>query len=296
MNHPSQRIERFAFVLILLGASLAKGEIVKYLPPVADTTLRENQPNDNFGASASLPVGVSGNGAPRNRGLFRFDLSQVPSDAIFNSIKVRFTVTQAGPTSPPTAFELHRVLTSWDEGNKPGLAATFGEATWTARSHQEFPWTISGGLLGTDFAATASGSSTLASAGSVAEFSSVSIAADVDMWRTNGMPNFGWMLLAAGEPTGSGKQVGSRESVAAKPVLELRYRSYSMYDFARVASAFRFSFDVNSNQSYGVEYRDSVEAGPWTTLTNIQALPADSTIHITNQLTAFPRFYRLRKP
>jgi len=297
MNHPFRwSIERFASILILLGASLAKGEIVNYLHPVADTTLRENQPNDNFGASASLPVGVSGNGTPRNRGLFLFDLSRVPSDAAFNSIKVRFTVTQAGPTSPATAFELRRVLASWNEGEKPGLAATFGEATWAARSNQEFPWTIGGGLPGTDYAATFSGSSIFGGAGSVAEFSSTGIAADVDRWRTNGAPNFGWILLAAGEPTGSGKQVGSRESIAAKPVLELRYMSYSIYDFARVGSALRFSFDASSNQTYGVEYRDSVEAGPWTTLTNIPALPADSTIHITNQLTAFPRFYRLRKP
>jgi len=297
MKHPFCRhIGWLAVVPILVAVTSVHGEIVNHLPPVADTTLRENQPNDNFGVAMSLPVGVSANGTPRNRGLFRFDLSRVPADAVFNSIKLRFTVTQAGPTSPPTVFELRRVLVDWQEGGKPGLAATFGEATWVARSNQEFAWAIGGGLVGTDFAPSASGSAVFGNAGHVAEFSSAGIAADVDLWRTNGAPNFGWMLLAQGEPAGSGKQVGSRENTTARPVLELRYWSFSIYDFARIGNALRFSFDVSSNQTYSVEYRDSVNSGPWTTLTNVPALPADSTIHVTNQIAASRRFYRLRKP
>jgi len=291
-----RRIGWLASALTLLGVPLAQAEIVNYLLPVADTTLRETRPDDNFGASSSLAVGVSGNGTPRNRGLFRFDVSGIPADAVFNSIKVRFTVTQAGPTSPPTAFELRRVLTDWNEGSKPGLVATFGEATWTARSNQQFAWAVGGGLFGTDFASSTSGNAILGGAGSVAEFNSAGIGADVNLWRTNGAPNFGWVLLSQGEPAGSGKQVGSRENPAATPVLELRYRSFSLYDFYHVGSALRFSFDVNANQTYGVEYRDSISAGSWITLTNIPALAADSTIHITNQLVFPPRFYRLRKP
>jgi hypothetical protein len=271
-------------------------EIVNYLPPVADTTLRENQPNDNFGASPSLPVGVSGNGTPRNRGLFRFDLSRLPADAVLSSVKLRITVTQAGPTSPATVFEVHRVLTGWNEGSKPGLTATFGEATWTARSNQEFAWTIGGGLFGTDFAPSASASAVLNSAGAVGEFNSPQLTADVYQWKTNTGANFGWALLAQGEPAGSGKQVGSRESGINTPVLELRYQSYSIYDVFRVGNALRFSFDVSSNQTYAVEYRDSVSGGGWATLTNIPPLAADSTVHVTNQLTLTPQFYRLRKP
>jgi hypothetical protein len=176
------------------------------------------------------------------------------------------------------------------------LVATPGEATWTARSNQEFAWTIGGGLVGTDFAAAPSASAVLSSAGTVSMFASPQLSADVHLWRTNGGPNFGWVLMSQGEPGGSGKQVGSRENPLATPVLELRYSSYSIYDFYRVGNNLRFSFDVSSNQTYAVEYRDSVNIGPWTTFTNIPAFSADSTIHITNQLTVNPRFYRLRKP
>jgi len=284
-------------VLALTCALLTvNAELVLFLPPAADTTLRENQPDDNFGAATSLATGVSGNGTPRNRALFYFDLSRLPADAVINSVKLRFTVTQAGPTSPPTAFEVRRVLKRWNEGNKPGLAATFGEATWTARAHQLVAWSTGGGLVGTDFADSASASAVLNSAGLISEFNSAQLMADVNLWKTNAGANFGWMLMSQGEPASSGKQVASLENPANAPVLELRFSSFSIYNPLRLPNAIRFSFDASSNQTHAVEYRDSVITGPWTTLTNIPAFPADTTVHFTDQITVASRYYRLRKP
>jgi hypothetical protein len=283
-------------LLILVMAPALQAEIVNQLLPVADTALRDSEPDKNFGSAQNLPVGVSGNGNPTNRVLYRFDLTWIPADAVFNSVKLLVPVTQAGPSSPQTGFDLRRVLVGWTEGNKPGLAATFGEATWNDRSKQEFAWGSGGGHVGTDYASSVSGSATLAGAGSITEYSSAGITADVYLWKTNAGTNFGWVLMAQGEPPGTGKQVGAREHPTTRPILELRYSSYSIYDIQRIGGALRFSFDVSSNQTYSVEFRDSANAGPWTTLTNIPAFATDRTIHITNQLTSTPRFYRLRKP
>jgi len=298
MNFPIlARARLIACVLAsTFGPLVAHAEITLFLPPAADTTLRENQPDNNFGASQVLAAGVSGTGTPRNRALFRFDLSPLPADAVLNSVKLRFTVAQAGPTSPPATFEVRRVLKSWNQGSKSGLAATIGEATWTARAHEQLTWDAGGGLVGTDFAASASATTILNSAGSVSEFNSPQLLADVYLWKTNAATNFGWVLMASGEPAGSGKQVGSRENLTNAPVLELRFSSYSIYNILRLNNALRFSFDATSNQTYAVEYRDSDFTGAWTTLTNIPAFPAATTIHVTNQPTVTPRYYRLRRP
>jgi hypothetical protein len=278
-------------------ATRSAAEIVDYLTPVADTALRENQPNDNFGAAASLPVGVSGSGYPGNRALFRFDLSRLPADAVFSSVRLRLLVTQAGATSPAVTYELRRALTNWNEGAKPGLAATFGEATWTARAHLQSAWTVGGGLAGVDYSASASSTAVLGSAGAAADFSGPGLTADVAFWTTNRSGNFGWVLLAQGEAAGTGKQVGAREHPAASPLLEVRYTSFSIYNLQRSGNAVRFSFDAAANQTYAVEYRDAIAgSGPWSVLTNIPALGGDTTVHITNTTTATPRFYRLRKP
>jgi hypothetical protein len=274
----------------------ASAEIVRWLLPVADTALRESEPNHNLGAAQSLPVGVSGNGSPRNRALLTFDFSPVPVDAVFSSVTLHLPVTQVGENSPATVFELRRVLQPWNEGSKPWLAATFGEATWIWRSHQQFLWGTGGGQIGADFATEVSATGVLAGAGTVTDFSAPGLIADAHYWNTNRLGNFGWVLMAQGEPAGSGKQVGSREHAVSQPVLELRYRSFSLYDIMDAGGAVRFSFDADSNQTYAVEFRELVHTGDWTVLTNIPALPADSTIHLTNQPESSLRFFRLRKP
>jgi hypothetical protein len=266
------------------------------LSPVADTALRELEPGNNFGTAQNLPVGVGGSGFPRNRGLFAFDLSSIPADAVFSSVTFHLPVVQVGPNSPATVFELRRVLQPWTEGTKPGLPATVGEATWNWRSHLQLPWGAVGGQLGVDFATEVSATSLLAGTGTVSGFSSTGLIADAQYWMSNRVNNFGWVLMAQGEPAGSGKQVGSREHSTEQPVLELRYRTFSMYDLMLIGQALRFSFDVDSNRTYAVEYRDSVNSGEWTILTNVPALPADSTLHITNQPDFSPRYFRLRTP
>jgi hypothetical protein len=297
MKTPKFRaIPQFACAAFLtLFIVSAPAEIVRQIQPV-DTTLRENQPANNFGASENLPVGISSDGLTRNRALLAFDLGFLPADTVLNSVKLKVPVVQAGPNSPATTFELRRVLVSWNEGKKSGIAAATGESTWNSRFHNQLNWTAPGGLAGVDFSSTVSATATLLSAGSVTEFNSPGIIADVYSWKTNSAANFGWMLLAQGEPAGSGKQIGSSQNPTNRPVLEVRFSSFSIYDFFKTGTNLRFSFDAVSNQTYAVEWRDNVSTGSWTTLTSIAASPVDRTIHVTNAITPQPRFYRLRKP
>ncbi|TAL01895.1 MAG: DNRLRE domain-containing protein [Verrucomicrobia bacterium] len=243
-----------------------------------------------------MPVGVGNNGSPHNHGLFRFDLSSIPSGATINSAKLRFIVTQAGPLNPPASFEIHRVLKNWGEGSKAGLPATTGEATWNSRLHQQSLWSAGGGLSGTDFATTASATATFNGTGSTNEFSSAGLIADVQNWLTNSAGNFGWLLLAQSELAASGRQVGSRESGTNQPVLEIHYSAFVMFNAAKIGSQFRFSFEAETNRTYAVEFRDSLNSSNWTTLTNIPSQQTATTIHVTNAISVTQRFYRLRTP
>lgn len=298
MNSP-WRLNRWLMVLGLVSACFAsaRAEIVAFLSPAADTALRDDAPDNNFGAATSLVVGVSNNGSPRNHGLFRFDLASLPSGAIINSAKLRFVVTQSGPSNPPASFELHRLLKSWGEGSKTGLPATVGEATWNSRFHLQFTWSAGGGLAGTDFTSDASATTTFAGTGSTNEFSSANLAGDVQFWLTNSANNFGWLLMAQGDAAATGRQIGSRENATTnRPVLEVHYSAFVLYNLAKIGSQIRFSFDAESNRTYAVEFRDTIDSGNWNMLTNVPALAAATTIHVTNAISARQRFYRLRTP
>ena len=56
------------------------------------------------------------------------------------------------------------------------------------------------------------------------------------------------------------------------------------------------TFAAVSNRTYAVEFRDSFSGGSWGVLTNIPALPANTTIHITNAIVSPQRFFRARTP
>lgn len=264
------------------------------LTPVADTALRDSTPANNFGASTSLPVGVSNNGSPRNRALVRFSLAAIPPGATITAARLRLVVAQSGTGAPSANFELHRVLKDWGEGSKTGLPAVVGEATWNSRFHLQSLWSAGGGQAGNDFATPASAVAAMAGTGSTNEFSSPTMAADVQTWLANPAANFGWLLMAQGESIGTGRQVGSREDATNAPVLELQYTAFAIYNFAQVGNAVRFSFNAEPNRGYTVEFRDALDSGNWATLTNIPASPAGGAMHITNTITSPQRFYRLR--
>ena len=57
-------------------------------------------------------------------------------------------------------------------------------------------------------------------------------------------------------------------------------------------------FNANAGQSYGVEYRNSLSSGSWTTLTNIPPQATSQSIEVIDGgvAGAATRFYRIRTP
>ena len=230
-------VGRWALVFLLSTFSIqhsARADSVT-LRPVADTTLIETAPNNNLGGQTFANSGTTQN-FTKNRALFRFDVSAIPTAAQVDSVSLAFEVTrQPVDGYAPADFGLHRMLVSWGEGTKTtanpgspgqGAPASPGEATWLARFAQTGPnWAAPGGLAGTDFAvASSAGQSIYSVANSPYFFTSSQLAADVQLWLANPSANFGWMLLANDEgPNFTARRFGSREDGINAPQLLVQF-------------------------------------------------------------------------
>ena len=64
----------------------------------------------------------------------------------------------------------------------------------------------------------------------------------------------------------------------------------------RVGNQIRFSFLAQVGRTYTVESCNSLAASYWTTLTNVPAQAADTTILISDTITATNCYYRVRTP
>ena len=122
----------------LLGATLAsivlvtRAELVE-LRPVADTTLHSISPANNMGGHTHLAIGTTAKDTPA-RGMVRFDLSSIPTNAAVSSVTITFNLPAINrPDTTGSVYVAHRILTGWGEGTKTGnlgAIATAGEATW----------------------------------------------------------------------------------------------------------------------------------------------------------------------
>ncbi len=291
--------------ILLLGLLLAAAGLrstpggVASLLPAADTALRSTSPDNNFGASTNLPVGVSGLGSPVNRALFRFSLAGIPTNATITSATLRLVVVQA--LRPAADYELHRMLSDWGEGQGTGTPTSPGDATWNANFNGTSTWAAGGGAAGTDYVLTASATNTLGAVGSTNDFASATMTADVQSWLTTPGSNFGWILLAAGEPAGTGKQVGSRENPGNEPVLEVEYTvpgpvGPTLFGVTLSGDTIQFQFHAEPNVACTVESRCMEPRTDWIVLTNIPALATPATLTVSDVLTPSNRCYRVRTP
>jgi hypothetical protein len=281
------------FLLALACAVLSRplqaaGILVTNLP-VADTAIRDAAPDLNQGTVTSLPVGDSQSGSVHNRGLFKFDLSNLPANSVVTAVTLRLTVIQAG--TPDSSFDLNRLLVDWSET----------DATWNDRLASTL-WTIPGGAANSDYVLTASGSGTLPGSGVSTGFSSPGMVSDVQAWINNPATNFGWILIATGDASGSGKQVASREEGADAPSLIVQYTVQSppaapiLTNVVTVSSNFQFSFLAESNRTYTVEFVGSLPNTNWTVVSNVPSQAVTGPVSIADPLTASNRFYRVRSP
>ena len=281
------------------------------LTAVADTTLIETEPSNNLGGALIVNAGTTQN-FTRNRGLFRFDFAgQIPAGSRIT--KVDFVVEITGEPKDgfaSSSFGLHRVLKPWGEGDKsspdplhPGLGApaTVGEATWNHRfAFTTNTWTVPGGAATNDYAAEISAETIVYGIGdSPYTFNSTpALVTDVQVWVDDPATNFGWMLVSRSEEFNfTSRRFASHEDTGRAPYLVIEYAPPQIDRVQLNGGQLNLSFTAQANQSYSVEFRDSLStASAWFTLTNVTAQAVATNFTILDSLTNGQRYYRLRLP
>ena len=205
--------------------SQARADVIS-LTPARDTTLIEVAPDRNNGGEAWVNAGTTQN-FTRNHGLFLFDIAaQIPAFSVINSVALIIEVTrQPRDGFSPSSFGLHRMLSSWGEGNKIAIDNNGGmgapastdntEATWTHRFSPGIPWAAPGGAPGVDYDFAISADQFIYGVGdSPYTFGSTAeMVADAQVWLDHPQANFGWMLKGESEGTDfTARRFGSRDS------------------------------------------------------------------------------------
>jgi hypothetical protein len=279
---------------------------------VADTTLVESSPDNNLGGAQIVNAGTTQN-FTRNRGLFRFDLtSQIPRGSVVTNVDFVVEVTgEPKDGFTPSPFGLHRVLKSWGEGDKfspdpihpgQGAPATAGEATWNHRfAFTSNTWTIPGGAATNDYAADISAETIVYGIGDspYTFFSTPALVADMQAWVDDPATNFGWMVVCESEDINfTARRFASHEDTGFEPYLVVEYTPPPGIDSITVTNGgLALDFTAQANQTYDVQYRDSLAASSaWSTLTNFAAQPTATNIEFFDSITNAQRFYRLRLP
>jgi hypothetical protein len=272
--------------------------------PVADASLIEVAANNNNGGQAWVLAGRTQNG-PHNRGLYRFDLSNIPGNAIIQSAVLQLEVTrQPGDMSAVnSSFGLHRMLRPWGEGtnvaiNIPGqgLPAVPGEVTWNYSFYPTNAWSEPGGAPDADYASIESSFQYIASPDlSPYRFENTpEMTGDAQFWVNHTESNFGWMLLGNEDVIFTSRRFNSREDPNSQPQLELVFMLPPNIDqVAKTGSNLNFSFTALPGQSYVVEYRNSLSNGTWQTLTNAGFFSETNRVQVTDPLANPQRFYRV---
>lgn len=161
------------------------------------------------------------------RALVQFDVSSIPFDAEITSVSLSMNVSKIPPGNQPQPAALHRVLSSWGEGqsNAPGdegrgTTAIGGDATWLHRVFPVTRWDTEGG----DFFVNPSATIDLDSVGQHT-WSADRMIDDVTRWVQTPGQNFGWIIIGNEVDTRSAKRLDSRENPTEenRPQLTIEY-------------------------------------------------------------------------
>lgn len=283
-----------AIVSLGLGIEATDAEIITNFP-VADTDLQMANPTSNFGSSPDIVSGGLGmnSGFDVRRILLKFDFSgQIPPKAIINSAALTVNVIghlPAGGTGPDSTFDLRRVLQDWGEM----------EATWNNWSSAN-AWNSPGAAGAGDSISTASSTVFISGLGSYVFPSTAAIVADMRDWLANPGTNFGWLLMSENEAPQTARHFASREDPVNTPYIVVDYSlpppALVISGCTLIGGSLRFSFNAQSNRTYGIESRSFRTGEAWSTLTNFAAQPFDSVITFSEPVTSSNRCYRVRTP
>ena len=142
-----------------------------------DAGIYAGSQSTNYGSSKSVYVGLTS----EKRGLFYFDISEIPSNAIIQNSNLNL-YRIAGSSSSNLKMTAYPLTNSWDES----------EVTWSNRSTgPTVPWTLAGGDTSNSIAAT-----TVSSTNAWYNWNiGTSVIQD---WVANSSSNFGFLLRQKG--------------------------------------------------------------------------------------------------
>jgi hypothetical protein len=296
-------------VLMFSGTLFTGSAATVVLVPVADTTLSERYPENNFGAMTFFNSGTTQN-SNYNRGLLRFDVAAaLPADA--KIVSATLTVEVVGEPNeefPSARFNLHRMLVPWGEGTKTnppfgglgqGSPATSGEATWTHRlALTTNSWTQPGAASGIDFVSASSAGVTI---GGVDQspytiLNTAALVADLQLWRDHPPTNHGWVLLCQQETTKfTARRFGSREDSENAPQLVITYLiAPQIQQIQKNGSQISLHFLARTGQNYEIQFRDSLTEGDWQFLTGVGPFLQDTQVEVVDVPPPPQRFYQIR--
>lgn len=271
---------------------------------VADTSLIEVAPLNNNGGQAWVLAGRTQNG-PHVRGLYRFNLTNVPPHAVIQSAVFQLDVTgQPGDMEAVNStFSLHRMLRRWSEGTNiatsnpgQGTPATPGGATWI---HSFFPtnaWTVPGGAAGIDYVSAESSFQFVYSPDlSPYRFENTpEMVADVQGWVSQPQNNFGWMLIGDSDAIFTARRFNSREDTNSKPALEITFVVPPRIDrVEKWGNQIQLSIIGQPGLNHTLEYHHVLSGGGWQVLTNVGLITESTNVLVTDLITSTQRFYRV---
>jgi hypothetical protein len=276
-------------LVVFPGVRQSFGQLARTtnLLAVADTTMTSSTPDVTAGNQIFVIAGVGDGGT--NRALFRFDVSGIPTNATVTNV----TVSLVAYSQPPSGvlFGLSPVLTNWDEY----------AVTWNSRSSLT-PWTVPGGLVGTDFYAYPSAFAFPSGvAGSTNQFTDdgsdpyYGLVHDVQGWVNNPAQNFGWILAATDEGSAGGVfTICSRESSGSAPVLSVSFtQPFTLFGATITNGLFQFSFSIEPNHGYVIQRSDDLTRTNWVTVYVIDPPPLPQITTDYEFMTTSNRFYRV---
>lgn len=221
-----------------------------------------------------------------DRGLLRFDLSSIPTNAIIENAGLRLKLVMAPRFSAESTFYLHRLFKPW------GTNVNWTDAT------SGVPWATPGGEAGTDYSTNGVGGVYLFGSGDYAFGSTNELFADIEAWVKNPATNHGWILISDGEGVGgTARHFGSSES-ATPPELFVRYTFSAVIPTitATRLESTNFVFEIvgSAGWLYNIQTRDLVDRGIWTAITNVPAgaglVPIVISVPATNSQQYFRAF------
>lgn len=213
----------YTLCLCLLSWAIVKAQTTLTFTPSKDNTIFEISNTSSNGAGSSLFAG-NDNANRKHRGLMRFDLSSIPTNATVTNVTLSLTLNKTNDGTAKT-HSLNKVSADWGEGTSVGSgggdAATPNDATWSDRFFGVSTWSSLGG----DFSTTASSSTSIGGVGAYTFPSTAQLIADVQAWVLSASTNYGWILIGDESTSGTARRFNSRESgtVANRPTLSVTF-------------------------------------------------------------------------